>query len=35
MLMLLLVPMIPLLALAFLLGAERFEQGLGTPPRMD
>jgi hypothetical protein len=30
MLMLLLVPMVPLLALAFLLGAERLEQGLDT-----
>jgi hypothetical protein len=35
MLTLLLVPMVPLLALAFLLGAERFEQGLDTPPRAD
>jgi hypothetical protein len=31
----LLVPIVPLLALAFLLGAERLERGLDTPPRVD
>ena len=35
MLMLLLVPIIPLLALAFLLGAERLEHGLNTRARAD
>jgi hypothetical protein len=35
MLTLLLVPIVPVLALAFLLGVERFERGLDVPPRGD
>jgi hypothetical protein len=35
MLFLLVVPIVPLVALAFLLGAERLEQGLDRPVSLD